>query len=283
MRPRRSHAELRAFLHQTTPDQGKCRSVALRPLAAAADNPAPKISRATLRHTPRSEHTCPGVWLWSQHSQTLHWRTEWWPSRQWDCPACAAWLAQRDADHLERKIAGQPTWISRIDASAFDRWYASRRRAAQRAGHELDYQRIEQADGMVVVVSSAGAGAPVDPAELEATLLDAYQHKAAGTQVSASTSWQVKPPKAAGAGGRVTAEAERSERIREGGWLPPSLIGKGHPADVVATCKRLGVYVGPLPSRYEAHEVTAMNSTLVLALGLRRIDGGLLERWRDAA
>jgi hypothetical protein len=236
-------------------------------------NPDPKDPQAKLRQTPRSEHTCPGYWKYSPHARDPRWKAQWRPSRSWDCPACRQWLIDRDVTHTLSKIDGRPVWATTIAADAWRSRYASMARAAKRAGQPLEYQRIPQPGGLVLVIASTGTGAPIPTADLPALLVAAYSDKPSDTQVTASKSWQLHQPK---------PPAQPDQRPRDG-WLPPALIGTHTAADLVRVAKRHDAYIGTLPDQYEAHELARLTSSMILALGLRRIDGGPLEQGRDAA
>jgi hypothetical protein len=269
-RKRQERYAARVAWLQTLSDQQVCSSFASKTSADAS----PKDPEAKLLQTPRSEHTCPGYWKYSPHSRDTRWRAQWRPSRSWDCPACREWLVDRDVTHILGKIDGRPVWATTITAEAWRSRYASMSRAAKRAGQPLEYQRIPQPGGLVLVIASAGTGAPIPADDVPALLEAAYQDKPPDTQVTASTSWQLHQPN--------KPAAQAAERPR-GGWLPPALIGSHTAADLVRVAKRHDAYIGTLPDQYEAHELARLTPSMTLELGLRRIDGGPLERWREAA
>jgi hypothetical protein len=276
MRPRRSHEELRAVLHQintqTTPDQGMCR-----------DNSVPTRRSSTTeisRHNRRSEpirHTCWGVIhrMTDGHRSKVAWR----PNRVWSCPACRQWLIARDVKHLLRVIGTTPVVVATIAATA----WPTRQRRLQRAG--IESATIAQPDGMLLLVAQAQPGEQPTPADqLEGLLTSALERKPEGAKMRPSNGWtmaaarqhddQVEASTAtgSGAGGRPPASKQ---------WRTTHIITTTSMREVVEISKRLGRYVGPLNAQYEEHELLALTSAWVRAVGARRVDHD--PSWADEA
>jgi hypothetical protein len=202
-------------------------------------------------------HTCPGYTAIKQHiDQGGKLTADWCPSKLRSCPACRKWLVQRDVERYLRVIGNTAVVASTIDAGA----WRTRKDRLDYAGE--DHLQIKQPDGQVLVIATAGPGEV--PADLEALLAGALTARPDGTKVTLSKQW---------------AEALRKVDA------PPAdpkvqVIGvtRMPAAQVAAVARSLGLYVGALPGEYETHELRAITSRFVMAIGMRRTDRA---RWQD--
>jgi hypothetical protein len=261
VKPRRTHEELRAFLHQTTPDQRKCRDNSVTTRRSSKT----EISRHNRRSEP-IRHTCWGV----IHRMTDGRRSKvaWRPNRVWSCPACRQWLIQRDVRHLLAVIGNQPVLVTTMAATA----WPTRQRRYQRA--RVESATIAQPDGMLLLVAQAQPGEqPTPHDQLEGLLTSALERKPEGAKMRPSKGWTMVAAGQAetsgsgagggGAGGRPPASKQ---------WRATHIITTTSMREVVEITKRLGRYVGPLNAKYEEHEILGLTSAWVRAVGARRVD-----------
>jgi hypothetical protein len=208
-------------------------------------------------------HTCPGYNAFKEHlDQGGKLTYGWSPSKIRSCELCLKWLVQREVDRILHAIGNTAVVASTIDASAW------RRRKDKLDYAKAEHLQVKQPDGQVLVIATAGPGET--PADLEGLLTSALMVRPEGTRVTASQTWRKKIAAAA----QVQSDEKKVKVIG---------ITVMTTAAITTVVKSLDLYVGPLPGEYETHQIKAINSRLVLAVGMRRVDGGPLKRWRDAA
>jgi hypothetical protein len=153
---------------------------------------------------------------------------------------------QQKVDHWTACAAGSSMVARTIAAGS---WSAVQRKL-NRLGAKCI--RVPRPDGRLLVLATAGPGEPVR--NLTGVLTRALEEMPVGGRASSSQAWALSQ-----------AQEHREE------W---ELVGVTYlPVDqVVEEAKRLGVYVGPLPGVFEEHELAAVTSRLVLAIGMRRAD-----------
>lgn len=183
----------------------------------------------------------------------------WRPDRTWECPACRAWLIDRDVAHYLDVIGPTPVTTITITSSA----WKTRQQALRRGGYEA--LRIPQSGDLVVVVTTSPEGTPI--ADLRGLLASTIAAKPPGKRISSTRAWTLK--------------AAMPERPYD--WQLIGLIRFTPIGQVVEVAQQHGLYLRRLPAYHEEHELTGLTSRFVLAVGMRRIDGGTSRRWETAA